>query len=220
MSRVRSNLLGIGALACLVVAVFFAWGALRSPDQAAQAEVVRPDSRTVGELGDGRAVLVEFIDFECSACGNLYPVMEAIRERYAGSVTFVTRYFPIPSHANAVNAALAAEAAAEQGQFEAMYHRLFETQDDWANLGQSQAALFRQYASELGLNLAGYDAVVADPATLARVKLDQADGTALGVKGTPSFFLNGERFEPGSVDDVIAALDAALATDSHTSAPS
>ena len=61
----------------------------------------------------------------------MYPFVEALREEYSGRVRFVARYFPIPSHANAVNAALAVEAASQQGSFEDMYSRMYESQEQW-----------------------------------------------------------------------------------------
>ena len=77
-----------------------------------------------------RSSLVEFLDFECESCRAAYPVVEDLRTKYAGKVDFVVRYFPIPSHANAVNAAVAVEAAAQQGKFEDMYKRMYDTQTD------------------------------------------------------------------------------------------
>jgi predicted DsbA family dithiol-disulfide isomerase len=99
----------------------------------------------------------------------------------------VARYFPLPGHANALNAAVAAEAAAQQGAFEAMYQEMYETQTQWGEQQDSKATLFRSFAQELGLDMAAYDAAVADPATLERVLSDRDDGLALGVEGTPTF---------------------------------
>ncbi|ANJ28514.1 DsbA family protein [Agromyces aureus] len=210
------NLAAIGGLILItVVALLAMTGANTSAAPASQdpatAEVVRPDSHVLGEPGRGNAVLVEFLDFECEACGAAYPFVESLRERYDGEVTFVTRYFPIEAHQNAMNAAIAAEAAARQSAFVEMYRMLFETQAQWGEQSESKAPLFRQFAQGLGLDLAQYDRDVADPTTEERVRADQAEGTALGVQGTPTFFLNGERLELVSADDLTDAIDAALA---------
>ena len=173
--------------------------------------LVRPDSHTLSVAADGKVTFVEFLDFECEACRAAYPVVEQLRAEYGDRVTFVVRYFPIPSHANAENAAIAVEAASGQGRFEAMYQRMYETQAEWGEQRESKAEVFRGFAADLGLDLAAYDAAVADPATRERVLRDQADGEAAGVTGTPTFFLDGRRLEPRSVDDLRAALDAALA---------
>jgi protein-disulfide isomerase len=135
--------------------------------------------------------VVEFLDFECEACGAFYPVVEELRKMYDGEMTYVVRYFPLPGHINSTNAAVAAEAAAQQGQFEAMYHRLFQTQAAWGEGQESRADLFREYAADLGLDMAAYDAAVADPGALERVRSDLAEGQALGVRSTPSFFVDG-----------------------------
>ncbi|GLY15372.1 hypothetical protein Kisp01_23870 [Kineosporia sp. NBRC 101677] len=216
MSR---NLKLSGALVAVVllfVVSAFVWSASRSePSQAAtstgQGQVVRDTSHVLGEPGRTEVTLVEFLDFECPSCGAFHPYIEDLRQAYAGQVTFVVRQFPLPMHANAQNAARAAEAAADQGQFEAMYKRLFETQGQWGNGTADQAPLFRTYADELGLDLAEYDAAVKDPATQKRIDQDVQDGTDLGLQGTPSFFLNGEPFEPDSIEAFRAAIDQALA---------
>lgn len=173
--------------------------------------VVRPDSNVLSEAPDGKVTLVEFLDLECEACGAAFPLVEQLRETYAGQVTFVARYFPIPSHTNAMNAAVAVQSAANQGQFEAMYKMMYETQTEWGESQDSKAELFRTYAEDIGLDLAQYDEDVADPATQARVEQDFNDGVELGVEGTPTFFLNGEIIQPRSAQDFKRLIDDALA---------
>lgn len=175
------------------------------------APVVRDDSHVLSPAPDGAPVLVEFLDFECEACRAVHPGIEQLREEYDGRVAFVARYMPGPGHANAENAAVAVEAAARQDRYEAMYDRMFETQAEWGEQQVSAAQRFRGFAEELGLDLAAYDEAVADPATLDRVRRDRDDGLALGVEGTPTFFLDGEKIEPRSLDDLRAMLDAAVA---------
>ncbi|WP_138757710.1 DsbA family protein [Modestobacter altitudinis] len=200
----------------LVVAGFLAFGGDESDTSAdgnaagGTTPVVRDDSHRLGEPGSGEVTFVEFLDFECESCRAAYPTVEQLREDYAGRVTFVARYFPLPGHANAENAAVAVEAAAQQGAFEAMYQRMYETQAEWGEQQVSQADLFRSFAEEMGLDMAAYDAAVADPATLERVLSDRDDGLALGVEGTPTFFLNGERLEVASAQELIKAVDAAV----------
>ena len=173
--------------------------------------LVRENSHRLSTAADGRVTFVEFLDFECEACGAAYPAVEQLRSEYGDRVTFVARYFPLPGHFNAQNAAVAVEAAAQQGRFEAMYQRMFETQTTWGEQRVSHAPLFRQFAADLGLDMAAYDRAVANPATLQRVHADQQDGHAAGVQGTPTFFLDGRKLEPRSIDDLRTALDQALA---------
>lgn len=160
---------------------------------AASAELVREDSHRVTSPATEKAQLVEFLDFECEACRAAQPLVEELKKEYGDRITFVNRYFPLPGHRNSGTAALAVEAAAQQGQYEQMYARMFETQPQWGEKQDSQAPLFRTFAQELGLDLTKYDAAVADEKTIERIRKDVADGRALGVTGTPTFFLNGEK---------------------------
>ncbi len=170
------------------------------------AQLVREDSPQLSEGGE--AVFVEFLDFECEGCLALYPVIEDLRDQYGDRVTFVVRHMPL--HDNSVDAALAAEAAAEQGQFEAMYQRLFGTVDQWGHQSTSQAEIFAGYAGELGLDMDRFRAVVNDPATLSRIEQSTQDAQAFGVTGTPTLFLDGQRVEPTSVAELVSSIEAAL----------
>ncbi|ANS79361.1 Periplasmic thiol:disulfide interchange protein DsbA [Serinicoccus hydrothermalis] len=176
------------------------------------AQLVRPDSHVLSQAeGPDAPVLVEFLDFECEACRAAYPLVEQLRQDYDGQLTVVARYFPIPSHANAVNAAVAVEAAAQQGQFEAMYKRMYATQAEWGEQQESKADVFRGFAEELGLDMDAYDAAVADEATAERIARDYQDGIDLGVQGTPTFFLDGQLLQPQSEADFRDAIEAAIA---------
>ena len=177
----------------------------------ADAPVVRDNSHRLGVPGDSEVTLVEFLDFECEACGAAFPVIEELRDKYRGQVTFVARYFPIQSHFNAERAARAVEAAAQQGEFEAMYQKMYQTQTQWAEQQVPMDDVFRGFARDLGLDVAQWEEDYNDPATLERINTDVADGVALGVQGTPTFFLNGEKLEPRSAADFTEAIDAALA---------
>ena len=185
--------------------------AVTAAPTSAEAQIVRDNSHGLGDPADGRVTLVEFLDLECEACAAVFPFVEELRQEYAGKVRFVIRYFPLPGHANAVNAALAVEAAAQQGRLEEMYAILYRSQAEWGEKQESQAELFRGIAEELGLDMEAYDAAIADPATAARVELDRGDAEALGLQGTPSFFLNGEPLALTSAEDVVAAIDEVLA---------
>jgi protein-disulfide isomerase len=173
--------------------------------------LVREDSHRLSTAPEDSVTFVEFLDFECESCRAAFPAVEQLRAEYGDRVLFVARYFPITSHANAENAAVAVEAAAQQDQFESMYQRMFETQSEWGEQQVSQAELFRGFAADLGLDMDAYDQAVADPATLERVRRDRADGDAAGVQGTPTFFLDGVRIQPESLDELRSQLDLALA---------
>lgn len=176
--------------------------------RAAPAELLVRDDSPVLSDGD-EAVFVEFLDFECEACIALFPVIEQLRENYGDRVSFVVRHMPL--HGNSVNAALAAEAAGEQGRFEEMYIRLFETPEEWGHRQESQEDVFTRYAEELGLDMDRYHADVNDPTIAQRIDQSVQDGHDVGVQGTPTLFLDGELLEPDTVADLEDSLDAALA---------
>lgn len=182
-----------------------------APQEAVEdaGQLVRENSRVLSQAPEEQAVLVEFLDYECESCRAAYPFIEDLRADYAENVTFVHRYFPLPGHRNSMNAAVAVEAAAQQGAYEPMYQRMFETQTEWGESAEDKSTVFRGFAEDLDLDMAAYDAAVADPATQQRVQQDVADGAALGVSGTPTFFLDGQVLDPESLEEFRAAVDTA-----------
>ncbi|MCV7432664.1 MULTISPECIES: DsbA family protein [Mycolicibacterium] len=172
--------------------------------------LVRDNSHRLNSVPDSDVTFVEFLDFECEACRAAFPMVEQLRTEYGDRVNFVVRYFPIQSHFNAQRAARAVEAAARQGTFEPMYKKMFETQSQWGEQQVPADATFRGFASEMGLDMVTFDTDYNDPATLERINIDVADGEALGVRGTPTIFLNGEQLEFRTYNDMSNAVDQAL----------
>jgi protein-disulfide isomerase len=216
--NLRIGLISIGVILVLVLIIVVnallqrpeTPAALPVDESSGLAETVRDDSHRIDDVPGAAVTVVAFLDFECEACGAFYPVVESMREKYQGEITYVVRYFPLPGHFNSTNAAVAVEAAARQGKIEQMYDRMFETQKEWGEAGESKAALFRTFAEDLGLDMAQFDADVADPTTRERVERDAADGRALGLSGTPTFFVNDAPVTLNTFDDLDAAVSAAL----------
>lgn len=199
----------------LVAAIIIVSTMLNRPEPApvdaeGRAETVAADSHYLDSAGEDAPTVVEFLDFECEACGALYPYVEQVREHYDGKINYVVRYFPLQGHFNSMNAAVAVEAAAQQGEFEQMYHRMFETQAEWGEGQTSEAERFRGYAESLGLDMEAYDEAVADPKTQQRVEQDYEAGLSLGVSGTPTFYLDGELLELTGPNDLPDAIERAL----------
>jgi diadenylate cyclase len=148
--------------------------------------------------------LVEYGDYECPYCGRMHPVVKELRERVGERLRLVFRHFPLDSvHPHARRAAEAAEAAAAQGRFWEMHDLLFENQD---NLDES----LRRYATGIGLDLARFEDDLAERRHAPRVREDRLDAERSGVEGTPTFFVNGARYE-GSLDleGLLAAVEEA-----------
>ncbi|MFJ6003721.1 DsbA family protein [Arthrobacter sp. NPDC092385] len=176
-----------------------------------RVQVVREDSHRLSQAPDEKAVLVEFLDFECEVCLAAYPLVEELSVEYGENLTVVSRYFPLPGHPNSETAAAAVEAAARQGRFTDMHALMYEKQAEWAHTPESRAGTFREYAQSLGLDMAAFDAAIADPATLERVNSDREDGLALDVEGTPTFFLEGRKIQPASVEEFRSLIETAIA---------
>lgn len=181
-------------------------------EPATDAEPLRASSHRLTDPERSELTVVEFLDFECEGCGAMYPVVERLREEYKDRVTFVARYFPMPGHRNSQTAARAVEAAAQQGKFEQMYSKLFDTQKQWGEAQESKAATFRGYAKDLGLDMKKFDDAVNDPRTDKRIRTDQRDGLGLGVQGTPTFVVDGTKIPtPGSYDEFRDLIEAGIA---------
>ncbi|BBG03259.1 MULTISPECIES: DsbA family protein [Pseudonocardia] len=212
--NVKISLAVVGAFALILAALLFA-NRPDAPDTApggavAADTLVPAEAPRLNDNPGAPVTMVEFLDFECPSCAQIQPVMSQLVQQYGDRVEFVVRYFPLPNHSNAVPAAVAAEAAHRQDRFIPMYERVFQTQAEWAG-AEDAAGIFRGYAEELGLDMAAYDAAVADPATRAAVQESEEAGLAAGVQSTPTFFVNGEKLNPESVQDITDALDAAVA---------
>ncbi|XVX18699.1 DsbA family protein [Actinomycetota bacterium] len=200
----------VAVLVALVAAVTFSRAgeepAPTGSGSGASAPLVRDDSPRL--TSGKKAVFVEYLDFECEACGAAHPVMTDLRDKYGNDVTFVVRYLPL--HGNSMNAALAAEAAREQDKFEEMHDKLFETQAEWSHSESSKEKTFEGYAQELGLDMKQYRASLKDPAAAQRIEQSTKDAQTLGVTGTPTFFLDGNKIEPTTIADFETTLDAAI----------
>ncbi len=130
--------------------------------------------------------VVEYADFECPNCKQAAPAVKLLLERFAGQVRFVFRHSPIEQvHPHALMAAEAAECAGGQGQFWPMHDLLFEHQ---LHLKGNQ---LNGYAGQLGLDLVRYSAEMDDHVYLQRIREQQRSGRDSGVRGTPTFFVNG-----------------------------
>ncbi|MEZ4200792.1 MAG: thioredoxin domain-containing protein [Candidatus Paceibacterota bacterium] len=159
---------------------------------------------------DAAVLLTEYSDFQCPACGQFYPVVKEIMETYGDNLQLEYKHFPlITIHPYAVPAARAAEAAAQQGKFWEMHDLLFENQSAWSQ-GSNPDAFFIQYAGELGLDVATFKRHLGASVITDAVNNSFKDAQALGLTGTPTFFLNGERMEFDTFEDFMNQIEVAI----------
>ena len=158
---------------------------------------------TQGPL-EAPVTLVEYGDFECPHCGRAYPMVKAVQRSLGQNLRFVFRNFPLAkSHEHAEHAAEMAEAASQHGKFWEMHDLLFEHQD--ALEDENLVA----YAASLGIDAAWAAAALVEGTFSARVREDFASGAKSGVNGTPTFFINGARYD--GLMDPTALLEALVA---------
>jgi protein-disulfide isomerase len=148
--------------------------------------------------------LVEFGDYECPFCGRAYPIVTDALRRIPEEIQFVFRHFPFSRvHPHALSAALAAEAAGAQGRFWPMHDTLFENQ------GALEDDDLVGYAEDLGLDLARFIVDMRGGRHLPKVRADFKSAVRSGANGTPTFFIDGQRFEGNWAD---GGLTRTLAT--------
>ena len=159
-----------------------------------------------GELG-APVILVEYGDYECPHCGRAYPVVQRVQKHFGKRMGFVFRNFPLNEiHPNAEAAAETAEFAGANGRFWEMHDGIFENQ------GSLSLPMLLELAKELGLSESGLGGALTSREFAARVKSDFIGGARSGVNGTPTFFINGERFDgPAEFEGLVAGIDGALA---------
>jgi protein-disulfide isomerase len=134
---------------------------------------------------DAKLTVVVFSDFECPFCARFETTLDQIRGSFGDDVRVVWKHLPLPFHERALPAALAAEAARDQGRFWEMHDQLFAHREA---LGEAE---LEARARALGLDLERFRASLAAPATRARIEADLRLADSLGVHGTPSSFVNG-----------------------------
>lgn len=124
-------------------------------------------------------------DLECPFCARAHTTIRSLREEYGAKVSYRWLNQPLPFHKRAKPAAIAAEAARNQGKLDAFIDRVFQ---DYRAL---EDADLERYAREVGLDMGRFAADLKDPATVERVERDIRIANAVGATGTPTFFING-----------------------------
>jgi protein-disulfide isomerase len=165
---------------------------------------IATDDQPVKGTANASVTIVAFTDFECPSCAKQHPVLERIMTEFGDRVKLVVRDFPLTQHPNARKAAEAAEAAREQGKYWEYAGVLFRNQ---SALGIDK---LRQYATEVGLDRARFDAALDSGKFAEKVQRDLIDGHKLGVNGTPTIYINGKRVADYSYENVKAVIEAAL----------
>jgi len=134
---------------------------------------------------DAAITLIEFGEYECPFCARAKVVTDQLMKNYEGKIRRVYRDFPLGFHQRAIPAAVAANCAGAQDKYFPMHDLIL---GDQSNLSDEA---FKGYAEQLKLDIAAWETCLQDPAQVAEIRADMADGEKVGVSGTPGFFING-----------------------------
>jgi protein-disulfide isomerase len=169
-----------------------------SPEEAAvlgEKEMLEITEGRVASRGkkDAPITIVEFSEYQCPYCKRYVDeTYVQIWEEYGDQVHYVFRDYPLPFHPHAQKTAEAARCAGDQGQYWPMHDLLFDERDQWAEKEEITADL-SGYASQLGLDQVEFEDCLSSGKQTQAVKDDLALGNKVGVSGTPTFFINGQK---------------------------
>ena len=138
---------------------------------------------------DAAVTIEEFGDFQCPPCGTMSGMLHKFGEEYGARFRLIFHHFPLAVHAHAREAAIAAEAAHEQGKFWEMHDVLYKEQALWSK-APDVPVLFAGYAGSIGLDIDRFKRDLLNPEVISRIDADQKLGASRGVTSTPTLFLN------------------------------
>ena len=181
-----------------------------------------PESQSLAPNGDKRSAhvrgnpdapvtLEEFGDFQCPPCGQFARFVDELLREYNSRLRVVFRNYPLPAHEHAREAAQAAEAAGLQGKFWEMYDMLYREQEAWSKAPNTRE-LFESYAGTIGLDVDQFRKDMDSDKVRERIDSDHALADFLGVKATPTLFINNHAIDPKdkNPEGIRAAINAAL----------
>lgn len=183
-----------------------------SPSQNQVVNVAPVSTRDITKGNKNAPVtLIEYADFQCSACAVYHPLVNKILQTYSGKIFYVYRMFPLTNtHPNSRISAQAAYAAHKQGKFFEVSDMLFNKQDEWVSLEDPTTA-FADYAKMLKLDINKFKKDLNSDETKKYVDTSEQEALSEGLDATPTFILNGKKItNPSSLDDFKKLIDNEL----------
>ncbi len=199
------------AVIAIIVIIFGGIIVLNKNKDQASSTNAKPTSHLIGSTASG-VTLVEYADYQCPFCGQFFPLVKQVAEKYKDQIQFQYRNLPlIQVHQNAMAAARAAEAADKQGKFWEMHDLIYQNQASWSQSNKA-SSIFEQYATQLGLNLAQFKTDAASSAIndIINADINEFEKTKEPVS-TPTFFLDGKKIQATSLDEFSKLIDAEIA---------
>ena len=185
--------------------------ALTIPENSVAPGAGGAESMHVRGRPDAPVTLVEFGDFQCPPCANLSEPINQLERDYRSRLRIIFRHFPLPNHQHAREAALASEAASLQNRFWEMHDLLYREQSVWSKAPDVRV-LFSAYAGMLGLNIDRFRKDMESEQAKARVTSDEQQAITLGVRTTPTIFVNNHQVSATYLNPtgLRGSVDAAL----------
>ncbi|KKU87384.1 MAG: DSBA oxidoreductase [Candidatus Gottesmanbacteria bacterium GW2011_GWA2_47_9] len=204
MKLTSETKLFLGIIVATVALIAGAVVLFSKPAPTLSREQLVPPGGVIRGNPDAAVFLVEFSDFQCPACAAFAPVVNDIVEKNKDKLLFAYRHFPLDQHAYAVKAAIAAEAAAQQGKFWEMSDLLFVNQTRLSD------ELVLDFAKQLDLRMEAFTQDLAREDLKQKVQADRAYALQIGINSTPTFFLNGKKLNVTSLDDLKNQVEKSL----------
>lgn len=192
--------LGLAVVIVLLFAYYFFATSGKTTDTTVADVTVSKTDHVRGAL-DGTVTMVEFGDFQCPACGAYEPLVRQVTADNKTVLKVVFKNFPLTQiHQNGLLGAKAAEAAGVQGKFWEMHDMLYDKQADWST-GLNARDLIMNYATTIGLDTKKFSDDLNSKVLEDKIMAEEKEGIALGVQGTPTFFVNGKKIDnPSSLE--------------------
>jgi protein-disulfide isomerase len=200
-------------IVCVVLFAGAIWYSGKSAEQYNEGII---ETEHVQGNPEATVTLLEYSDLQCPACAAFQPVLKSVLESYGDQLRFEYRHFPLPIHPHSIDAAIASEAAAQQGQFFEFSDVLFERQQEWSGMAVPQTQ-FIKYAAELGMDIDLFRQHLRASLLRDKVRTQFGEAQQLGLTSTPTFFLNGERMTLESYEDFITQIAVAIDPESASS---
>ena len=173
----------------------------------ASEHLIRDNHASIGDKS-AKVTIVEFLDPECEACAAVDPTIKGLVKEFEGKVYFVVRYMPL--HKNSMLAAAALEETKASGKYFQALSTLFYAQPEWASHQNPRPELIAVILKKLDIDIMDIKPDALIEKHRAHIERDEADGRALGVRGTPTIFINGQIVDNMSYQALKARIEGLL----------
>ncbi|MAD41707.1 MAG: disulfide bond formation protein DsbA [Arcobacter sp.] len=205
------------SLLVLVIGFIFAAYAFKSNESKKVENIIQNDSGAPysrahsPKFGDNKkgVQVVEFIDPQCGPCGAFHPIMKKMYKENYEDISLVIRY--LPNHQHSRFAVKLLEAARLQGKYTEALDAVFSNQDKWAEVNNPKPELLWTFISQIdGIDIEKVKLDIKKPIFDEMMDIDANDSRTLGVRGTPTVFVNGKKLEVLSYRTLIELVESEI----------